>query len=139
MFFHSFWYFEFWSASKSLVLYFLPLFFKFSRFFSFFPKIKIFFALSKWPHFHRAYLVTICNRMSIAVDLIFFLFCRWYSGWKLCCRIWCLLYLHVCWNFNTFQRTSKIWTECFTMIKINPKPFVISWLKKWACHINLKL
>ena len=29
--------------------------------------LKVFFALSKWPHFHRAYLVTVPKRMSIAV------------------------------------------------------------------------
>ena len=29
--------------------------------------LKVFFALSKWPHFHRAYLVTVPMPMSIAV------------------------------------------------------------------------
>ena len=29
--------------------------------------LRVSFALSKWPHFHRVYLVTICKRSSIAV------------------------------------------------------------------------
>ena len=28
---------------------------------------KVFFALSKWPNFHRAYFTTVCKRVSIAV------------------------------------------------------------------------
>ena len=28
--------------------------------------LKVSFALSKWPHFHRVYLVTVCKRSSIA-------------------------------------------------------------------------
>ena len=30
--------------------------------------LKVGFALSKWPHFHRVYLVTFCKRSSIAVS-----------------------------------------------------------------------
>ena len=29
--------------------------------------LRLSFALSKWPHFHRVYLVTVCKRSSIAV------------------------------------------------------------------------
>ena len=29
--------------------------------------LRVGFALSKWPHFHRVYLVTVCKRSSIAV------------------------------------------------------------------------
>ena len=31
--------------------------------------LKVGFALSKWPHFHRVYLVTVCKRSSIVVYL----------------------------------------------------------------------
>ena len=30
--------------------------------------LRVEFALSKWPHFHRVYLVTVCKRSLIAVD-----------------------------------------------------------------------
>ena len=29
--------------------------------------LKVSFALSKWPHFHRAYLVTVCKQGATAV------------------------------------------------------------------------
>ena len=29
--------------------------------------LRVVFALSKWPHFHRAYLVTVCKRKLVAV------------------------------------------------------------------------
>ena len=32
--------------------------------------LKVVFALSNWPHLHRAYLVTVCNRGATAVHFV---------------------------------------------------------------------
>ena len=37
--------------------------------------LKVVFALSNWPHLHRAYLVTVCKRGAMAVCLIESIYC----------------------------------------------------------------
>ena len=39
--------------------------------------LKVVFALSKWPHLHRAYLVTVCNQNFIAVYLSYEMTLNW--------------------------------------------------------------
>ena len=57
---------------KFLALKDLLFFLRFNEFQGADSILKVGFALSNWPHFHRVYLVTIYNQNFIAVSWIFF-------------------------------------------------------------------